>query len=243
MTTTSTPRWLRQARVKQVLLDSYNASRRQCRASIIDAAPHLAGGRYLDCGCDDGSFTLDVAGALRPRELLGIEIDDAAADRARARGIQVVGKDLNDPFPLPDGHVDLVTANQVIEHLADTDGFVREIHRVLKPGGYAVVSTNNLASWHNLAALVLGYQPFPADVSNITSIGKLIPLFAGDGGSWAHLRIFTSASLREIFEYHGFAVERLTGVGYYPFPPSIARRLSRVDHRHAAYLTVRARRP
>lgn len=243
MKTLSAPRRLRQPPVREVLLRYYNASRRQCRDSIIDAAPHRRDARYLDCGCDDGSFTLEVADAVRPREIFGIEIDDAAAERARAHDIQVVGKDLNDPFPLPDDHLDLVTANQVIEHLADTDSFVREIFRVLKPGGYAVVSTNNLASWHNLVPLVLGYQPFPADVSNITSVGKLIPLFAGDGGSWAHLRIFTSASLRGIFEQHGFEVDRLTGVGYYPFPPSIARRLSRLDHRHAAYLTVRVRKP
>src|SRR5690242_3042039 len=146
MQTVPAPRRLRQTPVKETLLQYYYASRQQCRDSIIDAAPSQVSGRYLDCGCDDGSFTLEVARVLEPREILGIEIDEAAAEQARAHGIKVVGKDLNDPFPLPDDHLDLVTANQVIEHLVDTDGFVREIHRVLKPGGYAVVSTNNLAS-------------------------------------------------------------------------------------------------
>jgi 2-polyprenyl-3-methyl-5-hydroxy-6-metoxy-1,4-benzoquinol methylase len=73
------------------------------------------------------------------------------ADKARDRGIEIVGHDLNHFFTLPDHSVDVVTANQVIEHLADTDQFVSELRRVLRPSGTLVVSTNNLASWHNIS--------------------------------------------------------------------------------------------
>jgi 2-polyprenyl-3-methyl-5-hydroxy-6-metoxy-1,4-benzoquinol methylase len=70
----------------------------------------------------------------------------------------------------------------MIEHLRDTDGFMIELQRVLKPGGIAVISTNNLASWHNIVALMLGAQPFPADVSSNFAIGKLFGPFPGDAG-------------------------------------------------------------
>jgi SAM-dependent methyltransferase len=39
------------------------------------------------------------------------------------------------PVPFPDGFFDMVTNNQVMEHVNDLDGALREIHRVLRPGG------------------------------------------------------------------------------------------------------------
>ena len=57
--------------------------------------------------------------------------------------------------------------------------------------------------------------------------------------TWQHLRVFAYRGLRELFEAHGFVVESVAGAGYYPLP----RRLARVDPRHAAFLTVKARKP
>lgn len=65
----------------------------------------------------------------------------------------------------------LFIQNPVIEHLFDTDNFVSESFRILKPGGYTIVSTVNLASWHNIFALILGYQPF--DFANISIKGTI----------------------------------------------------------------------
>lgn len=50
-----------------------------------------------------------------------------------------------------------MTSNQVIEHLYDTDNFVAEVHRILRSGGTAVVSTEKAASWHT-GSLLLGWQ-------------------------------------------------------------------------------------
>ena len=57
--------------------------------------------------------------------------------------------------------------------------------------------------------------------------------------SWEHVRVFSFRGLRELFTSHGFRVEKVLGGGYYPFPASLGRR----DVRHAAFLTVKARRP
>lgn len=59
----------------------------------------------------------------------------------------------------------------MIERLADTDVFVADLGRVLAPGGYAVVSTENLAGWHNVFALVLGWQPLSLTNVSETRLG------------------------------------------------------------------------
>ncbi len=108
----------------------------------------------------------DAAGTQLER-VSGVEVVPTAADEARARGVEVQVADLNDPLPYDDGSFDLVHANQVIEHVSDLDRFVSEARRVLRPGGRAVVCTENLASWHNVAALVVGYMPF--SLANVSS--------------------------------------------------------------------------
>jgi SAM-dependent methyltransferase len=134
---------------------------------------------------------------------------------------------------------DSVVSNQVIEHLSDTDRFVSELWRVLRPGGVAVTSTENLASWHNVAALTLGWQPFSLTNVSSTRLGIGNPLAIHRGAdanlkSWEHLRVFAARGLRELFEAHGFKEIALLGAGYYPLPSGAAR----FDPRHAAFLTV-----
>jgi 2-polyprenyl-3-methyl-5-hydroxy-6-metoxy-1,4-benzoquinol methylase len=114
----------------------------------------------LDLGCDDGSLTVRLAARAGATEIHGVEIVDERARIAAERGIQISPNDLNEPLAYADGTFDLVCTNQVIEHLVETELFVREIKRVLKPEGYAVVPTENLASWHNIASLFEGWQPF-----------------------------------------------------------------------------------
>jgi SAM-dependent methyltransferase len=143
-------------------------------------------------------------------------------------------------LPFADRTFDLVHTNQLIEHVRDTDGFVSEIRRVLKPGGMACISTNNLASWHNIASLVLGYQPFPMHVSDRLIIGNPLNPEHGsphvDAGR-VHVRLFTARALSELCAHHGIALLRMRTVGYYPLPPRVLGRVAaRVDPRHGAFL-------
>ncbi len=68
--------------------------------------------------------------------------------------------DLNYKWPVKSEEFDVITSNQSIEHIWNTRLYISEIFRCLKPSGYAVVATENLASWPNILALLAGYQPF-----------------------------------------------------------------------------------
>jgi SAM-dependent methyltransferase len=207
----------------------------------VRAAP--PGGRLVDLGCDDGGRTLGFASAARAEEVHGVELAGTPAEAARARGITVTEADLNEMLPFDDARFDVVVSNQVLEHLGDTDIFVSEVARVLAPGGVAVVSTENLASWHNIGALVLGWQPF--SLSNVTSrragLGNPLAVHRGEppgAASWQHTRVFSYRGLRELFESHGLVVREVLGAGYFPLPAAAGR----LEPRHAAFLTVVASR-
>lgn len=202
--------------------------------------------RILDLGCYDGEFTAEIADAARAEVTEGVEFLDEHGDRARARGIAVTKADLNGPLPLADASFDLVHANQVIEHLRGTDLFIKEIRRMLKPGGVAIISTNNLASWHNVGSLVLGYQPFPNHVSDETHVGNPINPRQGvpheDAGQ-THLRIFTGRALDELATHHGLELVESGVSGYYPLTGRLARRAAELNPSHAAFLIGVYRRP
>ena len=63
------------------------------------------------------------------------------------------------PLPFEDGAFGAVFAGEIIEHLVDTAGFLAELHRVLAPGGVAVITTPNLASFENRVRMLLGRYP------------------------------------------------------------------------------------
>jgi SAM-dependent methyltransferase len=200
----------------------------------------------LDLGCFNGAFTVDLGRAARATSLVGIEWLGEHAASARARGVQVIERDLNEPLPFADGSFDLVHANQVIEHLRSTDQFLREVGRVCAPTGRIVLSTNNLASWHNVGALALGLQPFPAHVSDEVHVGN--PLDPRGGSRHAdigqtHLRVFTTRALRELAAVHGLRVTATRLNGYYPLPPAAARRAARLDPMHAAFIVLELAHP
>jgi len=141
--------------------------------------------------------------------------------------------DLSDGIPIEEESFDIILASHVLEHLVTIDLFVKEIFRVLKPGGYAVISTDNLASWHNILYLLLGKQPETLPVSD--------ELF-GPYSRNAHKRVSTMKSLIKLFKYHGFTIEKVLGSGFYPLPISLARLVCKLDKFHSVHTTIKVRK-
>ena len=200
--------------------------------------------RLIDIGCDDGAWTAQLAQAAGAREVHGVEIVAEAAEAAEQKGIRVWRIDANVPLQgVPDDSFDAVHSNQVIEHVTDVDTFVSEIYRILKPGGYAVVSTENGSSWHNVGAAVLGWQIFSStNVSGrVAGLGNPFALQRGKAAfspAWRHKTIFNYRGLLEMFVVHGFREVTMRGAGYFPLPAW----LGRLDVRHSAFITIGARK-
>lgn len=212
---------------------------------ILSLLEHDASAMFLDLGCAEGDFTRTIASRIGTDKIYGIEIQPENAQLAEEKGIRVIRADLNGKLLLGDETFDIVHSNQVIEHLYNTDTFVKEIWRVLKFGGYTVICTPNLSSLHCIAMLLLGLQP--TFVSDEIRPGN--PFYGCQDltGQYihpahCHLRIFNRRSLKEMFEYHGFKVERIVGAGYYPLWGKMARLLAYVDGTHSANITIKARK-
>jgi ubiquinone/menaquinone biosynthesis C-methylase UbiE len=120
--------------------------------------PHLrAGQRVLDVGCGPGTITLDLAEAVGPSgRVLGVENVPEPLAQARsnaaARGDHRTRFELADVMALPyaAGSFDVVHAHQVLQHLTDPVGALREMARVTRPGGLVAVRDVDYASmvWH-----------------------------------------------------------------------------------------------
>lgn len=197
----------------------------------------------------DGKFTIRLAKAIGAKEVYGIELLEEKIKEAEKLGVIVHRNDLNKIFSIDDQTVDVVFANQVIEHLYDTDNFVSEIYRILKIGGYAVLSTENLASWHNIFALILGWMPF--SMSNVScvrlSIGNPLGLLRQESNFikskfLQHSRVFSYLGLKEIFIAHGFKVEKVLGAGYHPLPHYLSKIVCKLDVRHSHFLVIKVRK-
>ncbi|HNR44251.1 MAG TPA: methyltransferase domain-containing protein [Methanofastidiosum sp.] len=225
-----------------ILKNLYNSANEGCIVSILDLLEINPNHVFLDVGCWDGTNTLRFANKIQTKNIFGIEIDEEGLKKAEEKEINVTNTDLNKMWNFKDNSVDVIIANQVIEHLYNTDNFVKELKRILKPEGYAIISTNNLSSWHNFIPLLLGYQPFPNDISGYKDIGKLFSLENNWTSSFSHLRIFSYCALKDFFNKYEFKIENHVGIGYYPFPQSIGKIFNLMDPRHSVYQTIKVRK-
>ena len=197
-----------------------------------------------DLGAGDGQVTSRVLAGVGSAHVTAVEGDAACIERLREKKYAVSSDDLNAPLSFASDSFDLVVTNQVIEHLYDTEQFLDEAVRILKPGGRLIVSTENAASWHNIGALTIGLQSF--SLSNISrrksGVGNPISLAPGVEG-WPfplqHHRLFTPRALVEMFELCGLIDCKAHGAGYYPLPGT----LGRIDTTHAAFITVSGTKP
>lgn len=115
------------------------------------------GQRVLDLGC----WTGDLGAVLKARgcTVTGIEVDEAAAEKAGHRLDEVVVADLDTALPstlVAAGSFDVVLLADVLEHLADPRAVLADAARVLAPGGRVVASVPNVTHGSLRLALLEG---------------------------------------------------------------------------------------
>jgi SAM-dependent methyltransferase len=107
-----------------------------------DITRHFApSAKLLDVGC--GTAWL----AEHFSDYTGIDGAPEAVAEAAARGRNVIGGDVDEPLPFGDAAFDGVVLKDLLEHVADPVAVVREVHRVLKPGGRVFASSPDAQRW------------------------------------------------------------------------------------------------
>ncbi len=125
--------------------DLKRATARQYLAELTryNGAPS---GRLVEVGCGEGDFLCEAEAV--GYEVLGVEYSAAACTTANSRLThgRVEQGELADA-KLPDSHFDVCVLNDVIEHVRDPLAFLREVRRILRPGGALFIATPCLDSW------------------------------------------------------------------------------------------------
>jgi 2-polyprenyl-3-methyl-5-hydroxy-6-metoxy-1,4-benzoquinol methylase len=171
------------------------------------------GERVLDLGCGEGQFAaaLDAAGA----SVLAVDVAREPLRRARAAHPQLeLGLiEGEGAWALPDAGFDVVWAGEVIEHVADTSGWLSEVRRVLAPGGRLLLST---PAHGPLTRLRVG-----------VSSRAFARAFEPRG---EHLRFYTSATLSRLLADFRFEDVELSAAGAWPLRPLLLGRAVRSRH-------------
>jgi len=141
------------------------------------------------------------AGTEYARNLVG------KADEVRVLNIE------HDAFPFGDESVDLILANQVLEHTKEVFWIFHEVSRSLKVGGTFIFGVPNICSLHNRLLMLFGVQPTQHKLCS------------------AHVRPFSRADTLKFLEEcfpGGYVLGAFAGAQFYPFPPVLARLLARM---------------
>lgn len=110
--------------------------------AVQQASPKGLTGKYLDIGSGKGELLTQISNRFPAVESFACDCTEQLMKRA---GQKVEVADLNhEPLPFHDNAFDLITCSETLEHLENYWGVLREIFRVLKPGGAAVFTTPNI---------------------------------------------------------------------------------------------------
>ncbi len=170
------------------------------RSEIVEVVPE--GVRtLLDVGCASGAFGAKVKerGGI---EVWGVELNGDVAEHAKSRLDQVFVGEAIKVFPeLPQGKFDLITFNDVLEHMTEPGDVLRAAKALLSPTGKVLMSLPNIRHWDAFLRIARDGD-FPYEDAGIFDR--------------THLRFFTRKSIHRFLPENGYEIEWMRGI----FPTS-----------------------
>lgn len=154
--------------------------------------------KVLDAGCGVGFFTHAIQKA--GYEAVGMDISHNAIAQARRiyKDIDFVCNRLDAPWPFDDGSFDVVFSTEVIEHILGFHEMLSEMNRVLKAGGWIILTTPYHGLIKNLLIVLFGFDRHFCNI---------------EGG---HIRFFTNKLLKRLLTKHGFETLKVSYIGRIP---------------------------
>lgn len=159
---------------------------------IKDLQPKLV----LDIGCGPGHLAKVIKKQGTKIEIHGIDFSKVAIENAKKflDKCWQVNLDVED-IPVNSNSYDAVICLEVLEHVYDVDHVIREIRRVLKSSGWAMLSVPNLAYWRYRLQLLVGQVPHDEVLNE------------------QHIHVFNFIALKDRISRLGLKVERCWGYG------------------------------
>jgi SAM-dependent methyltransferase len=186
--------------VRRELSPNLAASYERRLRDLERLAGPLAGKQILDVGCDTGLFVqyAQERGGMRGT---GIDVFERVVAVGRNAGLDLRHGTL-DQVHFEDGSFDVVAGYDLIEHVSDPRAFVREVRRVLKPGGLAIFETPNYDGLvYRLGRLLAAVRPLERSLRAHQE--RLWPPF--------HVQYFTANSLEQLLRAGGLTPAEIRG--------------------------------
>jgi SAM-dependent methyltransferase len=165
--------------------------------------PYLSG-RWLDYGCAEGGYSEALLnhGAS---SVEGVDVVEGRIKEAVSRGIPNAAFHLFDGANLdfPDDSFDGAFINEVLEHVADEQVSLREIRRVLRPGGYLILISPNRGFPFEGHGTTIGTREFPFPTPLVPWLPESLTR------NWLHARNYWPQQLAGQARTAGFAIKEI----------------------------------
>ncbi len=167
---------------------------------------------FLDCACGRG-FYLNYYRTVSKVRLVGLELEANIIRKASANVGLLPDITLTQgniyALPFPDNYFDGVILSEILEHIEDDVRGLKEVWRVLKPGGVVAITVPN-------ANYPFWWDPINKTLETVFKTHIQHGLLAG---IWAnHVRLYTLPMLREAVTQAGFTIEAERAFTHYCFP-------------------------
>lgn len=166
--------------------------------SLVDYSDETI--KALDIACYDGTIAKLIKDKIGNCNMYGIDYSNNTEKLVKEKGINFKKVDLNKVIDFSDNTFDIIFAGEIIEHIYDTDLFIQEVKRILKPNGRFIITTPNVVSFGRRIMYLFGIGAFME--ASLTYPKE--PLAAG------HIRFYTHKLLIDFMKFNKFELIKST---------------------------------